>query len=56
MKNDSEEIPLEDECVTHNHPVPAAELARYSIERDTHSERDIASYVEGQAPDEVSIM
>ncbi len=34
------------------HPVPAQELARYSPERDPHSEQDIANYVEGQAPDE----
>jgi hypothetical protein len=52
MNNDREEIPPEDECVIHYHPVPPAELSRYSIERDVHSERDIANYVEGQAPDE----
>lgn len=52
MNNDREETPPEDECVIHDHPVPAAELFRYSIERDVHSERDIANYVEGQAPDE----
>jgi hypothetical protein len=42
----------ETECVVHDHPVPASELGRYSVERDPHSEQDIASYVEGQAPDE----
>ena len=41
-----------DECVVHDHPVPPNELGRYSIDRDPHSERDIASYVEGQASDE----
>lgn len=42
-----------DECVVHDHPVPASELGRYSIERDLHSERDIADYVMGQTSDEV---
>jgi len=40
-------------CVFHDHPVPPDELSRYSPERDFHAEKDIASYVEGQAPDEV---
>jgi len=39
-------------CVVHDHPVPPEELGRYSIDRDPYSEADIASYVEGQAPDE----
>lgn len=43
----------ETECVVHDHPVPASELARYSVDRDPHSERDIANYVEGQARDEI---
>lgn len=42
-----------DECVVHDHPVPPNELGRYSIDRDPHSEQDIESYVNGQAPDEV---
>lgn len=41
-----------DECVVHDHPVPASQLGRYSVDRDPHSEHDIASYVEAQAPDE----
>ncbi|EMR0690120.1 gamma-glutamylcyclotransferase [Pseudomonas aeruginosa] len=44
---------VEGECVFHDHPVPPDELSRYSPDRDFHAERDIASYVEGQAPDEV---
>lgn len=40
-------------CVVHDHPVPASELGRYSVDRDPHSERDIANYVEGQARDEI---
>lgn len=32
--------------------VPAEELTRYSVERDAHSEADIANYVTGQARDE----
>lgn len=42
----------ETECVIHDHPVPAAELRRYSVDRDPHSEQDIARYVEGQARDQ----
>jgi hypothetical protein len=42
----------QDACVVHDHPVPAGELGRYSVDRDPHSEHDIASYVEGQASDE----
>ena len=33
-----------------SHPLPAESLARYSPERDPHSERDIADYVEAEAP------
>lgn len=39
-------------CTVPSHPVPARELAQYSVERDPHSEQDIANYVEGQARDE----
>lgn len=49
---DFEEHGEADDCVIPSHPVPAAELSRYSIESDFHAERDIATYVEGQAPDE----
>jgi hypothetical protein len=41
-----------DGCVVPSHPVPAQELARYSVEHDPHSEQGIANYVEGQARDE----
>lgn len=54
MENErSDDSQQKDEvCVIHAHPVPPEELGRYSVERDQHSERDIANYVEGQAPDE----
>jgi hypothetical protein len=42
----------ESDCVVNDHPVPPSELGRYSVDRDPHSEQDIASYVEGQARDE----
>lgn len=42
----------EDECIVPSLAVPPEELSRYSVERDLHSENDIASYVEGQARDE----
>ena len=41
-----------DECVVPSHSIPAEELAQYSVDSDPHSERDIASYVEGEARDE----
>lgn len=40
------------DCTIPTRPVPAGELSRYSVEGDPHAERDIANYVEGQAPDE----
>ncbi len=39
-------------CIVPSHPVPALALERYSPVRDPHSERDIANYVELEAPDE----
>jgi hypothetical protein len=41
-----------DHCVVPQHAVPAEELGRYSVERDSHAERDISSYVELEAKDE----
>lgn len=52
MPNTEFENPTTD-CVVHDHPVPASELGRYSVDRDPHSEQDIANYVEGQARDEI---
>jgi hypothetical protein len=46
------EEPEQNECVIHTHPVPPGELGRYSVDGDPHSEMDIASYVEIEAPDE----
>ena len=46
------EAPEQNECVIHTHPVPPDELGRYSVDGDPHSEMDIASYVEIEAPDE----
>ncbi|MDO9452838.1 MAG: hypothetical protein Q7J29_08245 [Stagnimonas sp.] len=48
----SDQLKTESDCVVHDHPVPANELGRYSVDRDPHSEHDIASYVEGQAREE----
>ena len=48
-KNEDSE---QNECVVHTHPVPPGELDRYSVEADPHLEKDIASYVESQAPNE----
>ncbi|KRB73491.1 hypothetical protein [Noviherbaspirillum sp. Root189] len=52
-ENNETKGPGQDDCIVHTHPVPAEELHRYSVERDPHSEMDIARYVEGQARDEV---
>jgi len=41
------------DCVVHEHPVPPEEMHRYSMVRDPSAEEDIASYVHGQARDEV---
>lgn len=51
-KESEKEKSEQDECVVHTHPVPPGELDRYAVEADPHLEKDIASYVEGQAPDE----
>lgn len=48
----SEDETSQDDCIVHSHPVPANELGRYSVERDAHSERDVANYVNGQTKDE----
>ena len=37
---------------TGGHPIPPAEVARYSVARDPDAELDIANYVHGQPPDE----
>jgi hypothetical protein len=39
--------------VVPSEPVPAEALGRYSVDRDEHSENDIAHYVELEAGDEV---
>lgn len=52
MSTNTKEEMEDKDCTIHNHPVPPEELGRYSIDRDPYSEADIASYVEGQAPDE----
>jgi hypothetical protein len=50
-KNDTQNA-AKDECVVPSHPVPPSELTRYSVERDPHSEQDIARYVEIETHDE----
>jgi hypothetical protein len=47
------EEPKED-CVLPSRPIPAEALARYSVDRDVHSENDVAQYVELEAEDEVA--
>ncbi|MEE9905129.1 MAG: hypothetical protein K4305_06875 [Chlorobium sp.] len=42
----------EGESLIHEHPVPPGELDRYAVERDPHSEMEIARYVEIEAQDE----
>ena len=52
MNEGSAEDEKNDECVAPSNSIPPEKLARYSVDSDPHSERDIASYVEGQARDE----
>jgi hypothetical protein len=40
------------DCVIPDHPVPARELSKYSVNNDPPSGNDIADYVHGQARDE----
>lgn len=53
MSSEDEHKPADrDNCVTHKHPVPAGEVARYSAVRDPDSEQEIARYVEIEAAGE----
>lgn len=52
MKTENNPESQDDKYLIHEHLIPPEELGRYSVERDFHSERDIANYVEGQANDE----
>ena len=52
MAADNPVKPNNDDCTVPSHAVPAEELGRYGVNRDPHSEADIASYVESQARDE----
>jgi hypothetical protein len=45
--------PADNDCtLPPDHPVPPDQLGRYSPKRDYNAERQIADYVEGQAPEE----
>lgn len=52
MEEDYREENKNDECVVPSHPVSPQELACYSVDSDSHLERDIANYVEIEAEDE----
>ena len=52
MPDEDGEKPDNFECVVPSHPIPAEKLDRYSVERDPPREKDIAEYVEWQAPGE----
>src|SRR5947208_10335068 len=41
-----------EDCVVPSAPIPAEALAKYAVDRDVHSENDIARYVELEAEDE----
>lgn len=51
MAGDERDISSSD-CVIPQHAVPPEELSRYSPKRDSHSEADIARYVEIEAREE----
>jgi hypothetical protein len=42
-----------DDCAVPSLPIPAETLAKYAVDRDVHTEKDIARYVELQAEDEI---
>lgn len=44
--------PTSDDCIVPPSPLPPDQLARYSVDRDPHSEADIARYVESETGDE----
>ena len=52
MGSEDDKQPHDDECVIHEHPVPADEVGRYTMERDPAAEQDIVNYLHGQAQDE----
>jgi hypothetical protein len=52
MKTENNPESQDNEHQIHEHLIPSEELGLFSVERDFHSERDIANYVEGQANDE----
>jgi hypothetical protein len=52
-ESDEQRVPAEDDDCVHAHPIPPAEVARYSVARDPDAEQDIANYIHGQAPDEI---
>jgi hypothetical protein len=52
VNTNTNEESVRDVCDVPANPLPPSELGRYSIDRDPHSEQDIARYVENEAPDE----
>src|ERR1700730_14575359 len=52
MNSSKPENPPSDCVLPPDHPLPPEEIGRYSAERDPDAERDIANYINGQAPDE----
>ncbi|CAN5348581.1 hypothetical protein BH09ACT8_BH09ACT8_30870 [soil metagenome] len=53
MSDERDPGAVDDDCtMPPDHPVPADQLGRYSPERDYNAEREIADYVESQAPEE----
>lgn len=52
MARNNDDSDEKDRHVIHSHPVPAEELAQYTVERDPPSEQDISNYVEAEARDE----
>jgi hypothetical protein len=41
------------DCIVPSAPIPAETLAKYAVDRDVHSEKDIAWYIELQAQGEM---
>ena len=52
METQSENPLYDEDNIVHHHPLPPAELERYSMSRDPAAEQDITNYVQAETLDE----
>lgn len=55
MTTEDETVPEGDRTLPPDHPVPASELGRYTLNHDPHEEAEIAAYVDGQCHGEETV-